>query len=50
MKVLGWIVAIGFVAALAVFLFWVLRSFRSQPPSRDERTSFLWGRRGGGDS
>ena len=47
--IVEWIVLGRFVLALAVLAWWVLRSFKKWPPTPSERTSFIWGRRGGGD-
>jgi hypothetical protein len=45
----SWILLFVVIAGLAILVTWVIRSFRRWPTTDDERRSFLWGRRGGGD-
>jgi hypothetical protein len=37
------------LGALVALAFWVIHSFRRWPSTDNERHSFIWTRRGGGD-
>ena len=46
---MSWVLLGIAVAAFVAFAVWILRSFKRWGPTDDERRSFIWGRRGGGD-